>query len=96
MLQQLFRFPGLRMGLEASDGRRHDAAHLMLTVSNGRYFGGGFPIAPEASLDDGRLHACRIGDASPLARLKLFNMAADLMKQGKFAEAQPPRSRPGR
>jgi diacylglycerol kinase (ATP) len=75
-LQQLFRFPGLRMGLEASDGRRHDAAHLMLTVSNGRYFGGGFPIAPEASLDDGRLHACRIGDASPLARLKLFNMAA--------------------
>lgn len=75
-LQQLFRFPGLRMGLEASDGRRQDAAHLMLTVSNGRYFGGGFPIAPEASLDDGRLHACRIGDASPLARLKLFNLAA--------------------
>ncbi len=74
-LQQLFRFPGLRMGLEASDGRRQDDAHLMLTVSNGRHFGGGFPIAPQARMDDGLLHACRIGDAPPLARLKLFNLA---------------------
>jgi diacylglycerol kinase (ATP) len=74
-LQQLFRFPGLRLGLEASDGSRQDAPHLMLTVSNGRHFGGGFPIAPDARVDDGRLHACRIGDASPLARLKLFNLA---------------------
>jgi len=47
----------------------------MLTISNGRYFGGGFPIAPEATVDDGRLHACCISDARPLERLKLFNLA---------------------
>lgn len=47
----------------------------MLTVSNGRYFGGGFPIAPDASVDDGRLHACSILDAGPLTRLQLFNLA---------------------
>jgi diacylglycerol kinase (ATP) len=74
-LQQLFRFPGVRFGLETSEGTRRDETHLMLTVSNGRYFGGGFPIAPEARMDDGRLHACRIGDATPLGRLRLFNLA---------------------
>jgi diacylglycerol kinase family enzyme len=47
----------------------------MLTVCNGRYFGGGFPIAPNATLDDGVLHTCSILDASPLTRLRLFNLA---------------------
>lgn len=74
-LQQLFRFPGLRAGVTASGGEERDSDHLMLTVSNARYFGGGFPIAPDAKVDDGLLHACLIGDASPLTRLKLFNLA---------------------
>jgi diacylglycerol kinase (ATP) len=74
-LQQLFRFPGLQAGLSSGAGERRSDQHLMLTVSNGRYFGGGFPIAPEAHADDGKLHACMIQDASPLTRLRLFNMA---------------------
>ncbi|NJD18264.1 MAG: hypothetical protein FIA95_03145 [Gemmatimonadetes bacterium] len=74
-LQQLFRFPGIHFGLQAAQGELRDGLHLMLTVSNGRYFGGGFPIAPDATPDDGRLHACRIMDASPLGRLHLFNLA---------------------
>ena len=74
-LRQLFRFPGLRLGIRAQGGAVCDVRHLMLTVSNGCYFGGGFPIAPDATVDDGRLHACSILDASPLMRLKLFNLA---------------------
>lgn len=74
-LQQLFRFPGIEVHLEAGAGAARQGRQLMLTVSNGRYFGGGFPIAPDATVDDGRLHACLIGDASPLTRLKLFNLA---------------------
>ncbi len=74
-LQQLFRFPGIRASVETGDGRARDLHQLMLTVSNGRFFGGGFPIAPGASVDDGRLHACLISDAPPLTRLKLFNRA---------------------
>ncbi len=74
-LQQLFRFPGIHLGVDDGSGTVRDGRHLMLTVSNGRYFGGGFPIAPEASLDDGRLHACMIADAPPLTRLRLFNLA---------------------
>lgn len=74
-LQQLFRFPGFRVQLESGGGVERQADQLMLTVSNARYFGGGFPIAPEASVADGKLHACMIGDAAPLTRLKLFNLA---------------------
>lgn len=74
-LQQLFRFPGVRFGIQAGEGQARHDRHLMLTVSNGAYFGGGFPIAPGARPDDGRLHACRIMDAPALTRLKLFNLA---------------------
>jgi len=74
-LQQLFRFPGFGFTLRTPAGEHRDGRHLMLTVSNGRFFGGGFPIAPEARIDDGKLHACRIMDAPPLTRLRLFNLA---------------------
>lgn len=74
-LQQLFRFPGIRLGLKTVEGESRDGRHLMLTVSNGRYFGGGFPIAPAATPTDGLLHACRIMDAGPFQRLNLFNLA---------------------
>lgn len=74
-LQQLFRFAGLEAGVDTSRGESRHDEHLMITVSNGRFFGGGFPIAPEASLDDGMLHTCRILDAPPLTRLKLFSLA---------------------
>ncbi len=75
-LQQLFRFPGFRFDLKGvASGAVRSGDHLMLTVSNGRYFGGGFPIAPGATISDGQLHACCIGDAAPLTRLKLFGLA---------------------
>ncbi len=74
-LMQLFRFPGFEFRLATGGGEEREGRHLMLTISNGRYFGGGFPIAPEATVGDGLLHACMIGDAPPLTRLKLFNLA---------------------
>jgi diacylglycerol kinase (ATP) len=74
-LQQLFRFRGVDVSLTSTGGVRRSAHLLMLTVSNARYFGGGFPIAPHAAIDDGRLHACQIRDAPPFGRLRLFNLA---------------------
>jgi len=74
-LQQLFRFDGFDCALEADGNAKGGRRHLMVTVSNGRYFGGGFPIAPHADVSDGRLHACRIADAGPFTRLSLFNLA---------------------
>jgi len=49
--------------------------HLVLVVSNGPRFGGGFLINPGACLDDGRLDVCAIRDASPVRRLALFGGA---------------------
>jgi len=74
-LRQLSRFPGFRCALESERRERRDGHLLMLTVSNGSFFGGGFPIAPGANVSDGRLHACRITDASPFERFRLFNLA---------------------
>jgi diacylglycerol kinase (ATP) len=74
-LQQLFRFPGAPLTATDDTGFERAATHLMVTISNGRWFGGGFPIAPDGRIDDGVLHACLIGDASPLQRLKLFGLA---------------------
>lgn len=74
-LQQLFRFPGFEVDIRAGDEFRRRGEHLMLTVSNGRFFGGGFPIAPGATVDDGLLHACAIGDAGSFTRARLFSLA---------------------
>jgi diacylglycerol kinase (ATP) len=74
-LQQLFRFPGFDVEVDGEGGVRLAGRHLMLTISNGRYFGGGFPIAPGATVSDGRLHACFIKDAAPLERYAMFNLA---------------------
>ena len=104
-LQQLVRFPGFQASVRAEEGPKdagEDAggdpagvppaeAHLMLTVSNGRYFGGGFPIAPDAGPADGRLHACSIGDAPPFTRLRLFNLA----ERGRHVESDRVQVRAG-
>jgi diacylglycerol kinase (ATP) len=74
-LQQLVRFPGIELAITGADGVERQGRHLMVTVSNGRYFGGGFPIAPGADIRDGLLHACLIGDAPPLTRMRLFGLA---------------------
>jgi diacylglycerol kinase family enzyme len=44
----------------------------MVTVSNGRYLGGAFKIAPHASVLDGRLDACFFADSNVVERARLF------------------------
>lgn len=74
-LQQLFRFGGLPMAVGVDGPAADPQRHLMVTITNGEYFGGGFPIAPGAGVEDGQLHACVIQDAAPLRRMSLFNLA---------------------
>ncbi len=74
-LQQLFLYRSSRLRLTDGGGWSTEGRHLILTISNGRIFGGGFPIAPGADLQDGRLDACAIADSSPLGRARLFGLA---------------------
>lgn len=74
-VQQLFRFPGISVLLEDDAGFSRSDPTLMLTITNGEHFGGGFPIAPGADVQDGVLHACFIGDAKLFRRIVLFDRA---------------------
>ena len=81
-LLQLFRYPGIDPVVSSPAHGERLGHRLIVTISNGRYFGGGFPIAPGATLDDGLLHACVIRDAGPVRRAVLFNRA----ERGRHAD----------
>ena len=71
-LRQLRRFRGFQPRIEV-DGQALPAPRaLMVTISSGRVFGGGFPLWPEADPGDGRMEALVVHDASMLGRLALL------------------------
>jgi len=70
-LRQLFGYRGLDVRTTGVGGVARERM-LMVTVSNGRWLGGAFKIAPRALVTDGRLDVCFIRDAGVLRRLRLF------------------------
>jgi diacylglycerol kinase (ATP) len=70
-LRQLFSYEGtdIEVGGVAGVARQR---MLMAIVSNGRFLGGAFKIAPHASVLDGKLDACFLGDSDVVERVKLF------------------------
>lgn len=70
-LKQLFTYRSIDVSANGAAGVARGQM-LMVTVSNGRWLGGAFKIAPDASVLDGRLDACFIGDSSIVQRVKLF------------------------
>jgi len=49
---------------------RHEGDCLLLSVANGRRYGGDFMVAPNAVLDDGRLDISFVGRIAPLQRMR--------------------------
>ncbi len=70
-VQELLGFPGITVGIDGGARRNQ----LMVTFSNGSWFGGSFRIAPDASVTDGRLDVVAIDSATPLRRAVLFGRA---------------------
>ena len=70
-LRQLFSYEGTDIEVGGVPGVRRQRM-LMATVSNGRFLGGAFKIAPHASVLDGKLDACFFGDSNVAERVKLF------------------------
>jgi diacylglycerol kinase (ATP) len=68
-LAQLFTYRGIGISLDPPTNPR---TMLMLTVSNGRFLGGAFHIAPFASVLDGELDIGLFGDISPIGRVRVF------------------------
>jgi len=73
-LAQLFTYRGVPVGVDRGV-LPSDRELLMATVSNGRFLGGAFRIAPDASVTDGELDICLIGNASVRQRIRLFAAA---------------------
>ncbi|HEV7837930.1 MAG TPA: diacylglycerol kinase family protein [Gemmatimonadaceae bacterium] len=70
-LRQLFTYRGMDVSANGVAALK-PGRMLMVTVSNGRYLGGAFRIAPHASVVDGKLDACFFGDSNVVERARLF------------------------
>jgi diacylglycerol kinase (ATP) len=73
-LRQLFTYRGLSISVDSpsyADAREM----LMLTVSNGRFLGGAFRIAPDASVVDGELDVGVFMDPGLMGRVRIFGAA---------------------
>ncbi|HJZ86015.1 MAG TPA: diacylglycerol kinase family protein [Polyangia bacterium] len=68
-LQAQARFQNQRVRMRLDDGPRVERVIHNVAVANGRFFGGGMMIAPEAKLDDGRFDVVELGDFSRLELL---------------------------
>jgi len=70
-LMQLFTYRGMSVSVDSRDGS-DTRRMLMLTISNGRFLGGAFRIAPTASVVDGELDVGFFGDSNIIQRVRLF------------------------
>ena len=84
-----FREKELRFSL---DGKNFKRKILLMTVSNGTTFGGGFVINPHARSDDGFLDVCVLNEISALARFwhlpKLKTGSHGSLKASEFFKAR--------
>ena len=71
-MRQIYSFGGFRAEVEADGVALPAQGMLMLIVANARIFGGGFRIAPDADLADGRLDAVTFGNVGVLRRLQFM------------------------
>jgi diacylglycerol kinase (ATP) len=84
-VRQLYRFPGfpVEMAVDGEPGRREDM--MMLVIANARVFGGGFRIAPEADLSDGKLDAVAFAN---MPRRRRFPIMLSLLRGTHGAAAE--------
>jgi diacylglycerol kinase (ATP) len=72
-LPLLRTYRGLRASIQVGDGPPQPMRQwCALIVSNGPRFGGGFRVAPGATVTDGMVDVIGVRDAAPLRRLQLF------------------------
>jgi diacylglycerol kinase (ATP) len=70
-LTELFSYRGTEVAVHGVSGVK-SGPMLMVTVSNGRFLGGAFKIAPHASVLDGKLDVCFFSDSNVAERVALF------------------------
>jgi diacylglycerol kinase (ATP) len=69
-LLEMKAYPGFALKSVLDGGPGPRGIHMMVIVANALKFGGGFAIAPGASLEDGKLDVVTFGDLGFFARLR--------------------------
>jgi YegS/Rv2252/BmrU family lipid kinase len=67
-LRQAFSYRAVRYRIVLDGDEVHSSA-LLIAFANGREYGNGIRLAPQARLDDGKLEAVIVDDRHPIARL---------------------------
>lgn len=65
VFQTLFSYQNAPFKISVDD-ETFEVTSLLLAVGNGRYYGGGFKICPDADIGDGRFDVCIVGDIGKL------------------------------
>jgi len=76
-LLEMNAYPGFDLKSRLDEAPGPSGIHMMVIVANALKFGGGFAVAPEASLEDGELDIVSFGDLGFFERL---NAMGALMK----------------
>ena len=71
VFQTLGRYQNPRLTVDI-DGDHREGRHLLIAIGNGTCAGGGFYLTPRASVSDGLLDFCLIGDVGKLRILRLM------------------------
>ncbi len=71
VIRAIVAFRPIQMHIEIGDDIVLDGRYMVFSIANGRYFGGGIPIAPLAAVTDGQLDLLVV-DAVPRWRLPVY------------------------
>lgn len=71
IFQTLFTYNNAPFKISLDD-EKHEVTSLLMAVANGRYYGGGLMICPEAELADGCFDVCIVGDVGKISTLLLL------------------------
>lgn len=71
LLQTLFTYKNTPFTITIDDSI-HEVTSLLMAVGNGRFFGGGMQICPDADIADGHFDVCIVGDVGKLPMLLLL------------------------
>ncbi len=71
-VREVFAFSGFETNLRRDEQPEERRNLVMLILANARQFGGLFPIAPEADLEDGQIDAVGFANCGPIGRSVLL------------------------
>jgi diacylglycerol kinase family enzyme len=72
LIQSFLGYRNKKVTFRIGDNAPEEAEILSMVIANGRYFGGGMHVAPQAEVDDGLLDVLIVGDFGKLELLKVF------------------------